>query len=86
MAAFAVICFAAAELAHLLIEKQSGRLDCPALVVLPTSLAGQLRYIRERWRGLLGDALERLIEQANERSGRALERALRSAGDGETEP
>jgi superfamily II DNA or RNA helicase len=25
-------------LAHILIEKQSGRLDCPALVVLPTSL------------------------------------------------
>ena len=28
----------AQALAHLLIEKQSGRLDCPALVVLPTSL------------------------------------------------
>ena len=27
----------------------------------PGSLAGQLRYIRERWRGLLGDALERLM-------------------------
>ncbi len=28
----------AQALAHLLIEKQAGRLDCPALVVLPTSL------------------------------------------------
>jgi superfamily II DNA or RNA helicase len=28
----------AQALAHILIEKQSGRLDCPALVVLPTSL------------------------------------------------
>jgi len=28
----------AQALAHLLLEKQSGRLDCPALVVLPTSL------------------------------------------------
>ena len=27
----------------------------------PGSLSGQLRYIRERWRGLLGDALERLM-------------------------
>jgi glycosidase len=27
----------------------------------PGSLAGQLRYIRERWRGLLGDALDRLM-------------------------
>ena len=27
----------------------------------PGSLAGQLRYIRERWRGVLGDALERLM-------------------------
>ncbi|MFL5779135.1 MAG: alpha-amylase family glycosyl hydrolase [Chloroflexota bacterium] len=29
----------------------------------PTSLVGQLRYIRERWRGLLGDALDRLMGQ-----------------------
>ncbi|GGC62935.1 helicase [Undibacterium terreum] len=28
----------AQALAHLLIEKQSGRMDCPALIVLPTSL------------------------------------------------
>jgi SNF2 family DNA or RNA helicase len=28
----------AQALAHLLLEKQSGRLDCPALIVLPTSL------------------------------------------------
>jgi glycosidase len=27
----------------------------------PGSLAGQLRYIRERWRGMLGDALEQLM-------------------------
>jgi glycosidase len=27
----------------------------------PGSLAGQLRYIRERWRGMLGDALDRLM-------------------------
>ena len=27
----------------------------------PGSLSGQLRYIRERWRGLLGDALDRLM-------------------------
>ncbi len=27
----------------------------------PGSLSGQLRFIRERWRGLLGDALERLM-------------------------
>ncbi|MGS0742716.1 DEAD/DEAH box helicase [Glaciimonas sp. GG7] len=30
----------AQALAHLLIEQQSGRLDCPALIVLPTSLIG----------------------------------------------
>jgi glycosidase len=29
----------------------------------PTSLAGQLRYIRERWRGLLGDALDALLDR-----------------------
>ena len=29
-------------LAHLLVEKQAGRLDLPALVVLPTSAGGQL--------------------------------------------
>jgi glycosidase len=27
----------------------------------PTSLAGQLRYVRDRWRSLLGDALDRLM-------------------------
>ncbi|OGO59179.1 MAG: hypothetical protein A2V85_14170 [Chloroflexi bacterium RBG_16_72_14] len=29
----------------------------------PTSLAGQLRYVRERWRGLLGDALDALLDR-----------------------
>ncbi len=29
----------------------------------PTSLAGQLRYVRERWRSLLGDALDTLLER-----------------------
>ena len=29
----------------------------------PTSLAGQLRYIRERWRALLGDALDALLDR-----------------------
>ena len=29
----------------------------------PTSLAGQLRYVRERWRSLLGDALDALLER-----------------------
>jgi glycosidase len=29
----------------------------------PTSLAGQLRYIRDSWRGLLGDALEGLLDR-----------------------
>ena len=29
----------------------------------PTSLAGQLRYVREHWRSLLGDALERLLDR-----------------------
>jgi len=29
----------------------------------PTSLAGQLRYIRERWRAILGDALDALLDR-----------------------
>ncbi len=29
----------------------------------PTSLAGQLRYVRERWRGLLGEALDALLDR-----------------------
>ncbi len=29
----------------------------------PTSLAGQLRYVRERWRSILGDALDALLER-----------------------
>ena len=29
----------------------------------PTSLAGQLRYVREHWRGLLGDALDALLDR-----------------------
>src|SRR4051812_20083897 len=29
----------------------------------PTSLAGQLRYIRERWRGLLGGALDAMLDE-----------------------
>ena len=29
----------------------------------PTSLAGQLRYVRDRWRGLLGDALDVLLDR-----------------------
>ena len=29
----------------------------------PTSLAGQLRYVREQWRGLLGDALDALLDR-----------------------
>ncbi len=29
----------------------------------PTSLAGQLRYVRERWRSLLGDALDQLLDR-----------------------
>jgi glycosidase len=29
----------------------------------PTSLAGQLRYIRERWAGLLGSALDELLDR-----------------------
>jgi len=29
----------------------------------PTSLAGQLRYIRDHWRGLLGDALDALLDR-----------------------
>ncbi len=29
----------------------------------PTSLAGQLRYVRERWRALLGDALDALLDR-----------------------
>ena len=29
----------------------------------PTSLAGQLRYVRDQWRGLLGDALDALLDR-----------------------
>ena len=29
----------------------------------PTSLAGQLRYVRDHWRGLLGDALDALLDR-----------------------
>jgi len=29
----------------------------------PTSLAGQLRYIRDNWRGLLGDTLDELLDR-----------------------
>ena len=29
----------------------------------PTSLAGQLRYVRERWHAILGDALDALLER-----------------------
>ncbi len=29
----------------------------------PTSLAGQLRYVREQWRGLLGQALDQLLDR-----------------------
>ncbi len=29
----------------------------------PTSLAGQLRYVRDQWRGLLGDALDELLDR-----------------------
>src|SRR3954452_23075974 len=37
-------------------------LRAPALAH-PTSLAGQLRYVQEHWRGLLGDALDALLER-----------------------
>ena len=29
----------------------------------PTSLAGQLRYVRDTWRALLGDALDALLDR-----------------------
>lgn len=39
----------AQTLAHLLLEKESGRLDCPALVVLPTSLIFNWKREAERF-------------------------------------
>ena len=52
----------------------------------PGSLSGQLRFIRERWRGLLGDALDRLMGEIDLTLGilaeeeRALQLAARCAG------
>ena len=59
-------------LAHVLVEKQAGRLTCPALIVAPVSLMGNWRREAERFT----PSLRTLVLHGKERHGAATDMAM----------